>query len=244
MSFTFYEVGGKVRDEFLGLDSKDVDYVAVPTQSLLDLYTEAEDMFTVLSYFLRSEKFEIFLETPSCFTIRARFPEGHRYQGVADFVMARKEIGYISGTRTPIVKPGTLYDDLERRDFTLNALAKDHDGTIIDYFNGIEDLKNGYLRTPLPCTDTFDDDPLRILRAIRFCITKGFWIGPAMYSIVQDYDYVSKMGVVSTERIREELFKCFKYDTIKTLKTLHEYPALRNYIFKNNILWLKPTMEQ
>jgi tRNA nucleotidyltransferase/poly(A) polymerase len=243
MSFTFYEVGGKVRDEILGLVSKDVDYVAVPTQSLLDLYTEAEDMFTVLSYFLRSEKFEIFLETPSCFTIRARFPEGHRYQGVADFVMARKEIGYISGTRTPIVKPGTLYDDLERRDFTLNALAKDGDGNIIDYFKGLEDLKRGYLRTPLPCTDTFDDDPLRILRAIRFCITKGFWIGPAMDGIMQDYDYESKMGVVSTERIREELFKCFKHDTIKTLKTLHEYPALRNYIFRNNTLWLKPTIE-
>ena len=243
MSFTFYEVGGKVRDEILGLTSKDVDYVAVPTQSLLDLYTEAEDMFTVLSYFLRSEKFEIFLETPSCFTIRARFPEGHRYQGVADFVMARKEVGYISGTRTPIVKPGTLYDDLERRDFTLNALAKDGDGNIIDYFKGLEDLKRGYLRTPLDCTVTFDDDPLRILRAIRFCITKGFWIGPAMDGVMQDYDYESKMGVVSTERIREELFKCFKHDTIKTLKTLHEYPALRNYIFKDNTLWLKPTME-
>jgi tRNA nucleotidyltransferase/poly(A) polymerase len=201
-------------------------------------------MFTVLHYYLVSEKFEIFLETPSCFTIRARFPEGHRYQGVADFVMARKEVGYISGTRIPIVKPGTLYDDLERRDFTLNALAKDGDGNIIDYFNGIEDLKRGYLRTPLPCTDTFDDDPLRILRAIRFCITKGFWIGPAMDSIMQDYDYVGKMGVVSTERIREELFKCFKHDTVKTLKTLHEYPALRNYIFKDNTLWLKPTMEQ
>jgi len=243
MSFTFYEVGGKVRDEILGLTSKDVDYVAVPTQSLLDLYTGAEDMFTVLHYYLVSEKFEIFLETPSCFTIRARFPEGHRYQGVADFVMARKEVGYISGTRTPIVKPGTLYDDLERRDFTLNALAKDSDGNIIDYFKGLEDLKRGYLRTPLPCTDTFDDDPLRILRAIRFCITKGFWIGPAMDGIMQDYDYENKMGVVSTERIREELFKCFKHDTIKTLKTLHEYPALRNYIFKDNTLWLKPTME-
>ena len=244
MGFKFYEVGGKVRDEFLGLESKDVDYVAVPNELLLEKYNEASDMFQVLGEHLRSEKFEIFLETPSCFTIRARFPEGHRYQGVADFVMARKEIGYLSGTRTPIIKPGTLYDDLERRDFTLNALAKDHDGTIIDYFNGIEDLKKGYLRTPLPCTITFDDDPLRILRAIRFCITKGFWIGPAMDSIIQDYEYVGKMGVVSTERIREELFKCFKYDTIKTLKTLHEYPALRNYIFKNNILWLKPTMEQ
>jgi tRNA nucleotidyltransferase/poly(A) polymerase len=243
MSFTFYEVGGKVRDEILGLDSKDVDYVAVPNQSLLDLYTEAEDMFMVLHHYLVSEKFEIFLETPSCFTIRARFPEGHCYQGVADFVMARKEVGYISGTRTPIVKPGTLYDDLERRDFTLNALAKDGDGNIIDYFKGLEDLKRGYLRTPLDCTVTFDDDPLRILRAIRFCITKGFWIGPAMDGVIQDYDYENKMGVVSTERIREELFKCFKHDTIKTLKTLHEYPALRNYIFRNNSLWLKPTME-
>jgi poly(A) polymerase len=243
MSFTFYEVGGKVRDEILGLVSKDVDYVAVPNQSLLDLYTEAEDMFTVLHCYLVSEKFEIFLETPSCFTIRARFPEGHRYQGVADFVMARKEVGYISGTRTPIVKPGTLYDDLERRDFTLNALAKDGDGNIIDYFKGLEDLKRGYLRTPLDCTVTFDDDPLRILRAIRFCITKGFWIGPVMDGVIQDYDYENKMGVVSTERIREELFKCFKHDTIKTLKTLHEYPALRNYIFRNNSLWLKPTME-
>ena len=244
MGFKFYEVGGKVRDEFLGLESKDVDYVAVPNELLLEKYNEASDMFQVLGEHLRSEKFEIFLETPSCFTIRARFPEGHRYQGVADFVMARKEIGYLSGTRTPIIKPGTLYDDLERRDFTLNALAKDHDGTIIDYFNGIEDLKRGYLRTPLPCTETFDDDPLRILRAIRFCVTKGFWIGPAMDGIIQDYDYIGKMGVVSTERIREELFKCFKHDTIKTLKTLHEFPALRNYIFKNNILWLKPTMEQ
>jgi hypothetical protein len=64
-----------------------------------------------------------------------------------------------------------------------------------------------------------------------------------MDGVIQDYDYENKMGVVSTERIREELFKCFKHDTIKTLKTLHEYPALRNYIFRNNTLWLKPTME-
>lgn len=243
MSFTFYEVGGKVRDELLGLESKDVDYVAVPNGSLLNEYSEASDMFQVLNKHLRSDKFEIFLETPSCFTIRARFPKGHRYQGVADFVMARKEIGYISGTRTPIVKPGTLYDDLERRDFTLNAIAKDHDGLIIDFFNGIEDLKNKRLRTPLPCVITFNDDPLRILRAIRFCITKGFWIDPPMDAVMQDYDYENKMRVVSTERIKEELYKCFKHDTIKTLKILHAYPVLRNYIFKNNTLWLKPTME-
>ena len=241
--FTFYEVGGKVRDEILGLESKDVDYVAVPNEVLLGQYTEAPQMFKVLSDYLISERFEIFLETANCYTIRAKFPSGHKYKGVADFVMARKEIGYVEGTRTPIIVPGTLYDDLERRDFTLNAMAKDADGKIIDYFNGMEDLKRGYLRTPLPTTTTFNDDPLRILRAIRLCITKGFWIGPSMDGIIQDYDYETRMCVVSDERIREELYKCFKFDTIKTLRTLNEYPSLRNYIFRDNKLWLKPTFE-
>ena len=87
--FKFYEVGGKVRDEILGLESKDVDYVAVPQTQLLQEISTAPDMFTELHRFLTEERFEIFLSTPDCYTIRARFPEGHRYQGVADFVMAR-----------------------------------------------------------------------------------------------------------------------------------------------------------
>ncbi len=242
--FTFYEVGGKIRDEILGLKSKDVDYVAVPNVSLLQHYTGAADMFQVLSDYLTAEKFEIFLETPGCFTIRAKFPDGHKYSGVADFVMARKEIGYIPDTRTPIVRPGTLYDDLERRDFTLNALAKGDDGKIVDFFNGMEDLKNGILRTPLDCTVTFDDDPLRILRAIRFSITKGFRIPKEMWHEIYHYNYDRKMGVVSTERIKDELFKCFKHDTMETLKILNTFPNLRNYIFNDTTLWLKPTMEQ
>ena len=241
--FKFYEVGGKIRDEILGLKSKDVDYVAVPNEMLLRDYTEASDMFLVLSDYLTAEKFEIFLETPGCFTIRAKFPEEHKYSGVADFVMARKEIGYLPGTRTPIVRPGTLYDDLERRDFTLNAMAKGDDGKIIDFFNGLEDLKEGVLRTPLDIKVTFDDDPLRILRAIRFAITKGFKIPHEMWSEIYFYDYDLKMGVVSTERIKDELFKCFKHDTLKTLDFLNDYSKLKDYIFKGDTLWLKPTME-
>jgi hypothetical protein len=62
--------------------------------------------------------------------------------------------------------------------------------------------------------------------------------------VIQDYDYNKKMKVVSVERIREELLKCFKHDTIKTLRVLNDYPKLRNYIFKKNILWLKPTLEK
>jgi tRNA nucleotidyltransferase/poly(A) polymerase len=242
--FKFYEVGGKVRDEILEIESKDVDYVAVPGDGLLEEITYADTMFSVLETYLRGEGFEIFLVTPDCFTIRAKFPKDHKYQGVADFVMARKEVGYIPGTRTPIVVPGSLYDDLERRDFTLNALAKDEDGKIIDFFDGLKHLKAGQLITPLDCKVTFDDDPLRILRAVRLCITKGFYMGAYMDGVIQDYDYENKMKVVSIERIREELFKCFKHDTTKTLKYLHEFPALRNYVFQDNILWLKPTLEK
>lgn len=108
--FKFYEVGGKVRDELLGLTNKDVDYVAVPCEEALKENLTTCDMFQLLWEHLIAEKFEIFLVTPDCYTIRARFPEGYKYQGVADFVMARKEVGYIPGTRTPIVEPGNLYD--------------------------------------------------------------------------------------------------------------------------------------
>jgi tRNA nucleotidyltransferase/poly(A) polymerase len=232
-----YLVGGAVRDEILGLDNKDLDYVFVFDNLNNDQTAEEcfEDMYNVIQ-----ERGEIFLSTPSCYTIRYK---DRVTKEIKDVVMARKEIGYIPGTRTPIVKPGTLYDDLERRDFTLNALAKDEDGTIIDYFEGLKDLEDGRLVTPLETKKTFDDDPLRILRAVRFSITKGFRMGYIMDDI-QEYDYESKMGVVSTERIREELFKCFKYDTLKTLEILDNIPRLKRYVFKNNLLWLKPTMEQ
>ena len=159
--------------------------------------------------------------------------------------MARKEVGYIPGTRTPIVEPGTLYDDLSRRDFTVNALAKDPDtGEIIDYFNGVEDLKNKVLRTPLKPSVTFDDDPLRILRGIRFEITKGLKMPSKLRGLIQNYAYTKKMSVVSEERIREELIKCFRHDTSKTIKILQEFTNLSDYIWANTRLWLKPTNEK
>lgn len=241
--FKFYEVGGKIRDEILGLNSKDVDYTAVPSDGLLKDVSSAHSMFNILEDYLKEEGFEIFLVTSDCFTIRAKFPKNHKYQGVADFVMSRKEVGYIMGTRTPIVLPGTLEDDLSRRDFTVNAMAKDDDGNIIDLFGGMEDLKNMVLKTPLNTKVTFDDDPLRILRAIRFSITKGFSLKHLDY-FINNYDYETKMKVVSTDRIREELHKCFKHDTLKTLDILNYFPLLKNYIFENKLMWLKPTNEQ
>lgn len=240
--FTFYEVGGKVRDELLGLKSKDIDYTAVPDHPHVD--KSVDSWFSRLSGFLREQGYDIFLETPDCYTIRAKFPLGHKHEGtVADFVLARKEIAYEVGTRRPIVVPGTLEDDLMRRDFTVNAIAKDEKGRLIDPFNGISDLDDRILRTPISGDITFEDDPLRILRAIRFSVTKGFIIHKSIEDVIQTFDYKNKFSVVSTERIREELTKAFKANTMLTLAYLDLYKNLRNCIFKTGI-WLKPTTEQ
>jgi tRNA nucleotidyltransferase/poly(A) polymerase len=245
--FTFYEVGGKVRDELLGLPSKDVDYVAVPNENLLERYKTAHEMFVVLETYLTNEKFEIFLSTPDCYTIRAKFPKNHKYEGVADFVMARKEIGYVEGTRQPIVVPGTLRDDLQRRDFTLNALAKDDDGKIIDLFYGAWALKHNMLITPLDASITMLDDPLRLLRAFRFSITKGFNISPQIMDTCKMDSVVDKLElVVSQERIRDEVYKMMKHDTLKTLELFRKVndinPRILKIIFGNG-MWLKPTTE-
>jgi tRNA nucleotidyltransferase/poly(A) polymerase len=236
-----YKVGGVVRDKLLGLESKDIDFTFV----LDNLEQTVEEGFQQMTDHLKQNNYEIFLSIPEMYTIRAKFPQDHIYRGlVADFVMARKEVGYIEGTRRPVLVLGTLEDDLLRRDFTINAMAQDLDGTIIDPFGGQEDLKNKFLKTPQSVQKSFDDDPLRILRAIRFAITKDMMITKEMGEVILEYPYQEKMGVVSTERIREELYKCFKYDTLVTLNYLDQFLSLRDYIFKNNILWLKPTMEK
>jgi len=114
-----FEVGGCVRDELLGVHTNDIDFTFVLDNTSQSIDEGWEQMLT----HLKVEGFKIFLETKDCFTVRAKFPKGHKNEGlVADFVMARKEVGVIDGTRKPILELGTLEDDLTRRDFTLNAL--------------------------------------------------------------------------------------------------------------------------
>jgi len=243
--FNFYEVGGCVRDEIMGVKSKDIDYTVVADDELLEKSTDPGEIFYVLENYLYKKGYTIWLSTPDCFTIRAKFPVGHKNEGItADFVLARKELDYIPGTRKPRVVAGTLHDDLERRDFTVNAIAKDANGQYIDPFHGIDAIKNRILITPLSLDVTFDDDPLRILRAIRFAITKGFSMTGDMWTKIAKYDYDIKMRVVSEERIREELYKAFKHDSLKTIAMLCDFPKLAQYIFDNTNLWLKPTNEQ
>jgi poly(A) polymerase len=242
-----FRVGGCVRDALLGISSKDIDFTFV----LPDLSQSVKEGFDFMENWMKERNFQIFLSTPEMFTVRAKFPVGDPNEGlVADFVMARKEVGYIEGTRNPILVLGTLEDDLVRRDFTLNAMAEDADGNLIDLFGGREDLAKGLLRTPLDARITMMDDPLRIMRALRFSITKGFtiddsiWVAIHRKSNPQILEKLEK--VVSAERIREEVFKMMKHDTVKTLELFREVedtlPGFTALVF--NRVWLKPTLEQ
>ena len=118
-----YKVGGCVRDKLLGVKTNDIDYVMVLSNTDISV----EEGFKIMEAYMQNENFKIFLSTPEMFTIRAQFPKNHKHQGVADFVLARKETGYKEGTREPILEIGTLEDDLIRRDFTVNAMAEDSD---------------------------------------------------------------------------------------------------------------------
>lgn len=131
-----------------------------------------------------------------------------------EFVSARKE-SYRKNSRKPIVVSSTIEDDLSRRDFTINALAvslNENSETIIDKFGGLDDFKKKILRTPLDPSKTFDDDPLRMLRAIRFASQLDFKIHPDSFSAIIKmkrrlaFDDTAS-GVVSQERITDEIFK-------------------------------------
>ena len=239
-----FKVGGAVRDSILGIDSKDIDFTFV----LDNLDRTVEEGFDIMTQWLEHKEFTIFLSTPEMFTIRAKFPKGDPNEGlVADFVLARKEVGYKEGTRQPILELGTLEDDLVRRDFTLNALAISQDGNLIDLFGGQEDLVKGILITPLRADKTMMDDPLRFLRALRFSITKGFDIHHSIFMAMQQPDILEKLEkVVSAERIREEVFKMMKHDTVASLDLFREVettlPGFTKLVFSRG-LWLKPTFE-
>jgi poly(A) polymerase len=240
-----FKVGGCVRDRMLGLNSKDIDFTFVPD----DQTVSVEEGFKIMVQWLTDHSFEIFLSTPECFTIRAKFPKNHKNAGlVADFVMARKEEGYTDNSRKPILVLGSLEDDLIRRDFTVNAMAESEDGSIIDIFNGERDLVNKILRTPLDPNKTMLDDPLRFLRALRFAITKDFSIHSSIFEAVENNPQILEKlkTTVSKERIRAEIFLMMKANTVKSLHLLStveaRLPGFTELVFDEG-LWLKPTFE-
>jgi poly(A) polymerase len=241
MSLQLFKVGGCVRDHLLGVSTKDIDFTVV-----LDDTTQSVDQgWDTMISFLKDQGFKIFLQTKDCFTVRAMFPIGHKHQGlVADFVMARKDLGFISGSRKPILQLGTLSDDLMRRDFTLNAMAMDMDGNIIDDWRGMQALKQMTLRTPLDSMTTLMDDPLRLLRALRFSITRGFRISQPLWDAIMQPGILVKMkDVVSQDRMRDEVTKMMQHDTVKSLQLLQSVPGLIDVVFGGD-MWLMPTTKK
>lgn len=226
-----YLVGGYVRDQLLGVPSKDLDYSVV-----VEGAKTIEDAWQQMRQHIIESGYEIFLETPDYQTIRARGA-----QGPADYVLAREEGPYLDGRRPSWTRPGTLEDDLKRRDFTVNSLARAADGNLIDLFGGEQDLTDRVLRAVGNAEDRLAEDPLRAFRAIRFAVTKDFSLHSDLYDAVKaERDW----GGVSTDRIREELHKAFAFDTRKTVLLLVEdYPNLLNLALDRGI-WFEPTVKE
>lgn len=186
-----FVIGGFVRDLILERPSKDIDIVVVGNG--LELAKEIGEK-------LRVKKVSYFKNFGT-----AQF----RYKDLeVEFVGARKE-SYQRDSRKPIVEDGSLADDQNRRDFTINALAlslhADNFGEIIDPFNGLEDLEKGIIRTPLAPGQTYSDDPLRMMRAIRFATQLNFSIEKESLEAIMEN--AERLDIISGERIIDELNK-------------------------------------
>ncbi len=184
-------VGGCVRDELLGSPPKD-DY---------DLVTEG-DALAIAQAIWEAGVSEIAPVTYPRFGTAMVQVQGIR----VELVSARRE-SYDSESRKPDVEPATLLEDAQRRDFTCNALLRNlHSGELFDPLGvGLEDLRSGILRTPLEPGKTFIDDPLRMLRAVRFKHRLQFEFAPGLAEAIRDH--ASRLRIISAERIAEELLK-------------------------------------
>ena len=187
-----YVIGGYVRDIFLNRPSKDIDIVAVGSGiELAKAVARKLGKGATLSVFKNFGTAQV----------KAGDLE-------LEFVGARRE-SYSHDSRKPIVEDGTLEDDQNRRDFTINALAlclnKDRYGELIDPFGGLDDMEDLIIRTPLDPDITFSDDPLRMMRAVRFATQLGFFIDPDTFdAIIRNRERIS---IISKERIVDELNK-------------------------------------
>lgn len=191
-----YVVGGYVRDIILGRHSRDIDVVAVGSGiELAQIFARKIGPRAKVNIF------------KTYGTAMVRFKTDDQ-EWIVEFVGARKE-SYSEDSRKPAVENGTLKDDQDRRDFTINALAislnKEDYGELVDPFGGLEDLNNGLIRTPLDPDITYSDDPLRMMRAIRFACQLGFGIEEGSFEAISRNR--ERINIVSGERIADELNK-------------------------------------
>ncbi len=189
-----YVVGGYVRDLILKRENSEIDFTVLG--DVLKFVQETANRLNVKNV-----------------AVFKRFGTAHfKYEGIDfEFVGARKE-SYSKNSRKPDVAPGSFEDDIKRRDFTINTLAislnKENFGDVIDFFNGLEDIKKKIIRTPLDPFRTFDDDPLRIMRAFRFAAQLQFSVDSKIMEAAEKMR--ERLKIVSQERITDEFLKILK----------------------------------
>lgn len=187
-----YVVGGYVRDLFLERPSNDIDVVVVG--SGIQVASELKNILGKKAHLSVFKNFG---------TAQVKYRDTE-----VEFVGARKE-SYSHDSRKPIVEDGTLEDDQNRRDFTINAMAvclnKDRLGELVDPFGGVDDLWDGIIRTPLDPDITFSDDPLRMMRCVRFATQLNFFIDDETFAALERN--AERIKIISGERIAEELNK-------------------------------------
>ncbi len=248
----FFEVGGCVRDEIMGRASKDIDFVCVLSDEDKRLTKKGAEQgpFFVMVSELERRGFRIFQRNEKFLTVRAQFPRGLRPGMVhfersgltADFVLARKDGISSDGRRPDEVMPGSLMDDLARRDFTMNAIAKDRDFHLLDPFGGQTDIANRIIRCVGSAEDRIFEDALRGLRAMRFSVTLGFHMHFSIVEVMQSPEFAEALSSVSKERQREEMEKMFAHDTVASMLLLHRFPAVMAVVFSDG-LRLSATMK-
>ena len=240
MTIKLFEVGGSIRDELMGIDNPpDRDFCA-----------ESPEGWDALLSWCNMHMKKVFLVTPEFLTVRGMMPNGQ----AIDVVMCRADGPSSDGRHPDHVTPGTLFDDLARRDFTVNAMAREVDpetlesiGDIIDPHEGLADLKIGVLRTVGRAEDRFREDGLRVLRAARFMVTKSLEstvdIGSCHFDL-NWWEFI--VDTVSTERIREELTKMFRHDSREAIRFFVNecHPEALGLLMEKSNIWLKPTMEK
>ncbi len=192
-----YVIGGFVRDKILHRETKDIDIVCVGDG--IELAHAVANLFSPIPQVN-------FFKNFGTAQIKILDPDGCVVE--IEFVGARKE-SYHYDSRNPTVTPGTLVDDQNRRDFTINALAislnKNDFGKMIDPFGGLNDIENKIIKTPLTPAETFNDDPLRMMRAIRFASQLGFTI--ESQTLLSINAIANRIKIISKERIVDELNK-------------------------------------
>ena len=189
-----YAVGGYVRDVLLNRPCTDIDFVVVGDGPAFAKAVAKE---------FRTKKLTVYAKFGTALVV----VQDHNLE----FVTARKE-SYRRDSRKPDVAPADLKTDLARRDFTINTLAlalnKDRFGEIVDLFGGREDIENGIIRTPLDPVVTFNDDPLRIMRAIRFATQLNFNLESETLTAIKRE--AQRLQIISQERITDELMKILR----------------------------------